>query len=77
MTWLLVISIYAAPPNAVDWDGPWELGMTRLLEQQFDSEAACRNYAVQFIGKMHQGMLAPMRYRCLSVESDLPKGAPR
>ena len=25
--WLLVFSIYAAPPTAVDWDGPWTLGM--------------------------------------------------
>jgi hypothetical protein len=26
---------------------------------------------------MHDGMLAPMRYRCIAVEAGLPKGAPR
>ena len=77
MKWLLVIAVYAAPPNAVNWDGPWELGLTKLMDQQFTSEAECRNYAVQFIGKMHQGMLAPMRYRCVPFEAGLPKGAPR
>jgi hypothetical protein len=77
MKWLLVIAIYAAPPDAVDWDGPWELGMTKLVDQQFDTEAECRNFAVQLIGRMHEGMLAPMRYRCVGVESGLPEGAPR
>jgi hypothetical protein len=77
LKWLLVVAIYTAPPNAVDWHGPWGLGMTKLLDQQFDSEAQCRNFAVQFIGKMHEGMLAPMRYRCVSIDRGLPKGAPR
>jgi hypothetical protein len=77
MKWLLVLAVYAAPPDAVDWDGPWELGMTKLLDQQFDTEAECRNFAVQLIERMHKGMLAPMRYRCVGVESGLPKGAPR
>jgi len=75
--WLLVLAVYAAPPDAVDWDGPWQLGMTKLLDQQFDTEAECRNFAVQLIGRMHEGMLAPMRYRCVSVDAGLPKGAPR
>jgi hypothetical protein len=26
---------------------------------------------------MHDGMLAPMRYRCIAVEAGLPKGVPR
>jgi hypothetical protein len=30
MKWLLVRAVYAAPPDAVDWDGPWELGMTTV-----------------------------------------------
>jgi hypothetical protein len=77
MKWLLVIAIYAAPPNAVDWDGPWTLGMTKLMDEQFDTEAACRNYAIQLIGRMHDGMLAPMRFRCVGVEAGLPEGAPR
>ena len=28
-SWVIVLVIYAAPPNAVDWPGPWQKG--RLL----------------------------------------------
>lgn len=41
------------------------------------SEAECRNSAIQLIAKMHQGMLAPMRFACVPIGSALPKGAPR
>ena len=77
MKWLLIVAIYAAPADAVDWDGPWELGITQMMEQQFDSEAECRNTAIRLIARMHDGMLAPMRFRCVSIEADLPQGAPR
>lgn len=78
MKWLLIIAIYAAPPDSVNWDGPWKLGMTKMLEDEhFDSEAECRYRAIQLIGKLHQDMLAPMRFRCVSIEADLPKGASR
>lgn len=77
MTWLLVLIVYAAPDRAVDWDGPWQYGMSKLAERQFASEAECRNNAVQMIGRIHQGMMAPIRYQCISVPTSLPKGAPR
>ena len=77
MVWLLVIVIYSAPGNAVDWDGPWKFDGSRPFQRTFTSEAECRNTAIQFIGDMHQGMLAPMRFRCVSFEAALPKGAPR
>ncbi|HYI39722.1 MAG TPA: hypothetical protein VE053_05310 [Allosphingosinicella sp.] len=77
MKWLLVLTIYAAPPDALDWDGPWTLGMAKLIEEPFATEAECRNFALRMIAKMHEGMLAPMRYRCIPVEAGLPKGAPR
>lgn len=77
MKWLLIIAVYTVPANAVDWDGPWGLGLTNLMDQQFMTEAACRNFAIQFIGKMHDGMLAPMRFRCVAIEASLPKGASR
>lgn len=77
MTWLLIITMYLAPDGARDWDGPWELGPPKLLERQFGSEAECRNTAIQLIGKVHQGMLAPLRYHCVAVPSTLPEGAPR
>ena len=75
--WLLVLVIYAAPPDAVDWDGPWKVGMTKVLDDQYHSEAECRNFAIRLIGKMHDGMLAPMRFQCVEFPADLPKGAPR
>ena len=77
MKWLLVISLYQAPPDAVDWDGPWKIGMTQLVEKQFDTAAECRTFATQLIGRLHQGMLAPARYRCVPMEAELPVGAPR
>ncbi len=77
MVWIILLSIYAAPPNATNWDGPWTLGMSRAVEQTFRSEGECRNSAIQLIGKMHQGMLAPMRFKCVRVDATLPEGAPR
>lgn len=77
MVWLLLLNIYAAPSNAENWNGPWKLGMSKVIDQPFRSEAECRNAAIIFMGKMHQGMLAPMRYRCVKVEAGLPEGAPR
>jgi hypothetical protein len=77
MTWLLILMVYEAPANAVDWDGPWNLGMTEVADNRFASEAECRNFGIRLIGKMHDGMLAPMRFRCVPVDAALPKGAPR
>ena len=77
MVWLLVVMFYAAPDGAVNWDGPWRFGMSKAMERTFSSEAECRNTAIQFIAKMHDGMLAPIRYRCVAVEAGLPRGAPR
>ncbi len=77
MVWLLVFSIYAAPSNAVNWNGPWTLGESKLMDQHFGTEADCRNSAVQFIGRMHQRMLAPMRFKCVGVPATLPVNAPR
>jgi hypothetical protein len=75
--WVLLLVIYEAPPNAVDWDGPWKAGMTNAVDRRFRSEAECRNTAVELIGRLHQGMLAPIRYKCVEMASSLPKGAPR
>jgi hypothetical protein len=77
MKWLLVLVIYAAPADAVDWNGPWSFGMTHLVETPFDSEEACRGAARQVIERLHEGMKAPIRYRCVAVEDGLPKDAPR
>ena len=77
MKWIMVVAMYMAPPSAVDWDGPWKLGMTMTSEDQFDTKAECRTEAIQAIGRIHQGMMAPVRYRCVAIEATLPEGAPR
>jgi hypothetical protein len=77
VVWILVLVVYAAPANAVDWDGPWKFGMTHVVDTRYASEAECRNSAVEMIGRLHQGMLAPIRFRCVEVPAGLPKGAPR
>jgi hypothetical protein len=77
MMWILVFALYQAPADAVDWDGPWTFGKTFTSEKQFQSEAECRSAAVKTIGRIHQGMLAPIRYRCINMQASLGKGAPR
>lgn len=77
MVWLLVLVAYSAPDGAVNWNGPWQLGRSNLSERRYASEAECRNSAIQIIGKIHEGMLAPIRYRCVGVPSTLPEDAPR
>jgi hypothetical protein len=59
------------------WDGPWDFGMSKAVEKPFKPEAECRNSAIQMIGELHQGMLAPMRFQCVPFASNLPKGASR
>lgn len=75
--WILVLAIYGAPPDAVDWDGPWKFMTTKVPERQFATEAACRASAIQLIGRLHQGILAPVRFQCVELPGGLPKGAPR
>ena len=69
---------YLAPANAVNWDGPWRVGQLASKEKVFyRTEAECRNEAIQAIGRLHQSMLVPMRFQCVSFPETLPKGAPR
>lgn len=75
--WLLIIALYAAPPDAVNWKGSWELGMTKLIDRHFDSEESCLNTGMQIKAKLNEGMLAPVRLSCVKVASGLPAGAPR
>jgi hypothetical protein len=75
--WILIIAVYAGPSNSVDWDGPWELGMSRAMDRKFQSEAECRNTAILTIADMRKEMLAPVRFACVPFAASLPKGAPR
>ena len=78
MVWVLVMTMYLATSNTViDWDGPWQYGQSSLVERTFQTEGECRDAAIQMIGRIHQGMLVPVRYKCVRVEATLPKGALR
>jgi hypothetical protein len=77
MVWFLLLFVYKAPADPVDWNGPWTYGMSRMMDDPFPSEAACQSAAAKIIARLHEGMLAPMRYRCVGVPDGLPKGAPR
>jgi len=77
MVWLMMLVVYQAPPDAVNWNGPWTLGMTHVGDERFRSQAQCRRAAVRAIRGIHQGMLAPIRFRCVPVEAGLPVGASR
>ena len=78
MVWFLIFHIYVAPADAINWDGPWTIDDKPLtVERYFRSQAECDDAAKKIIAKMHEGMLAPMRYNCVAIPSSLPKGAPR
>ena len=72
--WFLLVAIYTAPPDAVDWQGTWELGITRLMERGFESEADCRIGGDELKANLNEGMLAPVRFHCIKVLSELPAG---
>lgn len=74
---VMVLWVYAAPNRSVNWDGPWNFGMSRTMETTYRDEASCRNSAVTFMAKMHEGLLAPMRFRCIPIQGSLPVGAPQ
>ena len=75
--WLLIVALYAAPPDAVNWKGSWELGMTKLVEHHFESEAGCLKRGIDIKAKLNEGMLAPVRFHCFKIESGLPTGTAR
>ena len=75
--WLLLLAIYVAPPDAVDWQGSWELGMTRLIEQHYASEKDCLNAGAKVNSRLNEGMLAPVRYHCIEIPGELPAGVDR
>ena len=75
--WLLLFAIYVAPPDAVDWQGPWELGMTRLMEQHYASKKDCLDAGAKVKSRLNEGMLAPVRYHCVEIAGELSSGIAR
>lgn len=75
--WLLILMVYTAPSNAVNWKGSWELGPVVLRDERFSSEANCLAAGYEIKSKLNQGMLAPIRYQCIGVDAGLPAGVPR
>jgi hypothetical protein len=70
--WVGVVVVYQAPADAIDWRGPWTRGMAIAGKTFYGSEAECRSDNEVRIARMHQGMKAPMRYRCVPFPESLP-----
>jgi hypothetical protein len=81
MKWAIVLLLYVspyAPPMDWEWPGPFVTAPTPMASSElFQSEGECRNFAIGWIGRIHPGMLTPVRFRCVSFPEYLPKGAPR
>jgi hypothetical protein len=75
--WLLILMVYTAPKDAVNWKGAWELGPAVLREERFGSEKNCLDAGYAIKSRLNQGMLAPVRYQCIPADASLPAGAPR
>lgn len=75
--WLLILMVYTAPSDAVNWKGAWELGPAVLRDERFSSEANCLAAGMKIKSQINQGMLAPVRYQCIGVDAGLPAGAMR
>ena len=75
--WLLIVVLYAAPRDAVNCQGSWGLGMTRLLERHFENKAECLASGKEVKFRLNQAMLAPVRLHCIRIPRGLPVGAPR
>ena len=75
--WLLILMVYVAPSNAVNWKGAWKLGPALVREERFKSEANCLAAGHEIKSNLNKGMLAPVRYQCIRVDAGLPEGATR
>ena len=75
--WLLLIVVYVAPPDAVNWKGTWQLGPALVRDERFANEASCLNAGSQIKTKLNEGMLAPVRYHCIKVDAGLPPDVER
>ena len=69
--WILVILIYFAPSDAVDWQGSYELGIAETHKEHFTSERSCLDKGEAMKTVFNEGALAPFRYQCLAVPSSM------
>lgn len=70
-TWVAILLVYKAPYDSVNWHGPWSRGMTISGKNFYDSEDACKSDTEGWISRIHQGMKAPIRYRCVPFHQNL------
>ena len=64
--WLLIIALYAAPQMQLIGKAH-ELSMTKLVDHHFESEAECLVHGLDIKSKLNEGMLAPVRFHCISI----------
>ena len=75
--WLLLLVVYTAPPDAVNWSGEWQLGPALVRKERFTNEAHCLNTGSQIKAKLNEGMMVPVRYHCVEVDAWLPSNSQR
>lgn len=72
--WLLILFVYVAPVDAVDWSGDWKLGITRVMPDSFNTQLDCHNDGKYLQARLNEGMKAPVRYQCIKVDKIVPSG---
>ena len=50
-------------------------GPALVRDERFANEASCLNTGSQIKTKLNEGMLAPVRYHCIRVDTKLPPDA--
>lgn len=73
--WILLLSVYTAPLDAVDWQGDWKLGPINALEHQFSSKEECTKAGQSLKAQLQEEIRAPMRMLCIPLWSGLPAGS--
>lgn len=71
--WVMVMVVYAAPSDAVDWHGPYTRDKVIAGGKLpfFGSESECKREAQNKINQIHTMMLAPLIFRCVSFPESL------
>lgn len=69
--WLLILLVYVAPTDAVNWNGPWKLGKAEVIGNDFKDEDACLRGGRMIQTILAEDMRAPVRYKCIQVKDTI------
>lgn len=73
--WVLLMSVYTAPADAVDCKGPWTHMLTMQMNDPFESFASkqeCEDAGLALKKKFHDdGILAPHIFTCIEIDKKI------